>query len=157
MRKILLVDNDITFIWRLKKYLQRRGYAVETAATLSEARKMIRQEAPLLVCSELCLLDGSSLELLAEVHTCNKDTPFIIASCYEKDDYEQEVLQNGVTICMDKMKSALLIDKLVEYAWNCQEKCSRINSLNSFSTYAARSSSCSVRYTTGGYPPGLDV
>ena len=41
--------------------------------------------------------------------------------------------------------------------WNCQEKCSRINSLNSFSTYAARSSSCSIRYTAGGYPPGLAV
>lgn len=42
MRKILLVDNDITFIWGLKKYLQRRGYAVETAATLAEAREMIK-------------------------------------------------------------------------------------------------------------------
>ena len=52
MRKILLVDNDITFIWGLKKYLQRRGYAVETAATLAEAREMIKQEAPLLICSD---------------------------------------------------------------------------------------------------------
>lgn len=117
MRKILLVDNDITFIWGLKKYLQRRGYAVETAATLAEAREMIKQEAPLLICSDLCLPDGSGLELLAEVRTCNKDTPFIIASCYEKDDYEQEALQHGVTICMDKIKSALLKDKLVEYAY----------------------------------------
>ena len=114
---ILLVDNDITFIWGLKKYLQRRGYAVETAATLAEAREMIKQEAPLLICSDLCLPDGSGLELLAEVRTCNKDTPFIIASCYEKDDYEQEALQHGVTICMDKIKSALLKDKLVEYAY----------------------------------------
>lgn len=114
MRKIFLVDNDITFIWGLKKYLQRRGYAVETAATLAEAREMIKQEAPLLICSDLCLPDGSGLELLAEVRTCNKDTPFIIASCYEKDDYEQEALQHGVTICMDKIKSALLKDKLVE-------------------------------------------
>lgn len=117
MRKILLVDNDITYIWGLKKYLQRRGYAVEIAVTLAEAQKMIRQEFPLLICSALCLPDGSGLELLAEVHTCNKDIPFIIASCYEKDDYEQEVLQHGVTICMDKMKSALLKDKLVEYAY----------------------------------------
>lgn len=72
MRKILLVDNDITFIWGLKKYLQRRGYAVETAATLAEAREMIKQEAPLLICSDLCLPDGSGLELLAEVRTCTK-------------------------------------------------------------------------------------
>lgn len=67
MRKILLVDNDITYIWGLKKYLQRRGYAVEIAVTLAEAQKMIRQEFPLLICSALCLPDGSGLELLAEV------------------------------------------------------------------------------------------
>lgn len=66
MRKILLVDNDITFIWGLKKYLQRRVYAVETAATLAEAREMIKQEVPLLICSDLCLPDGSGLELLSE-------------------------------------------------------------------------------------------
>lgn len=110
MRKILLVDNDITFIWGLKKYLQRRGYAVETAATLAEAREMIKQEAPLLICSDLCLPDGSGLELLAEVRTCNKDTPFIIASCYEKDDYEQEALQHGVTICIKKKKNLLILN-----------------------------------------------
>lgn len=96
---------------------ETQGIAVETAATLAEAREMIKQEAPLLICSDLCLPDGSGLELLAEVRTCNKDTPFIIASCYEKDDYEQEALQHGVTICMDKIKSALLKDKLVEYAY----------------------------------------
>ena len=35
--------------------------------------------------------------------------------------------------------------------WNCQEKCSRINSLNSICAYAARSvSSCNNLYTAGG-------
>ena len=35
--------------------------------------------------------------------------------------------------------------------WNCQEKCSRINSLNSICSYAARSvSSCNNLYTAGG-------
>ena len=63
-----------------------------------------------------------------------------------------------VNVCGNKVKDYLkVVERLSEQAWNCQEKCSRINSLNSFSTYAARSSSCSVRYTTGGYPPGLAV
>ena len=35
----------------------------------------------------------------------------------QKKQYEQEALQHGVTICMDKIKSALLKDKLVEYAY----------------------------------------
>ena len=99
MRKILLVDNDITFIWGLKKYLQRRGYAVETAATLAEAREMIKQEAPLLICSDLCLPDGSGLELLAEVRTCNKDTPFIIATVYKGN-----IIKNLIMDCQSYTK-----------------------------------------------------
>ena len=102
---INVLDNAV-------KYSPRNSHI-----TISIEKQLIKQEAPLLICSDLCLPDGSGLELLAEVRTCNKDTPFIIASCYEKDDYEQEALQHGVTICMDKIKSALLKDKLVEYAY----------------------------------------
>ena len=49
MRKIFLVDDDTTYTWGLKKHLQRRGYAVETAATLAEAKEIIKQESPLLI------------------------------------------------------------------------------------------------------------
>lgn len=117
MRKILLVDDDITYTWSLRKYLQRRGYAVNTAATLAEAREIIKQETPLLICSDLDLPDGSGLEILDEVRAGSKGLPFIIASCYEKGDYEQEASQRGATVCIDKMKSTLLQDKLVEYAY----------------------------------------
>lgn len=98
MRKILLVDNDITFIWGLKKYLQRRGYAVETAATLAEAREMIKQEAPLLICSDLCLPDGSGLELLAEVRTCKpakKSSPNSKKSYRQKKSIAKQRRQSG--------------------------------------------------------------
>lgn len=101
----------------LKKCLRRRGYAVETAVTLAEACEIIKQEPPLLICSNLSLPDGSGLELLDEVRAGSKELPFVIASCYEKADYEQKALQHGATVCMDKMKSALLKDKLVEYAY----------------------------------------
>lgn len=117
MRKILLVDDDTTYTWSLQKYLQRRGYAVVTAANLTEARELIKQEELLLICSDLGLPDGSGLELLDEVRADGKDLPFLIASCYEKDDYEQEALQHGATACMDKMNPTLLQDKLVEYAY----------------------------------------
>lgn len=31
MKKILLIDDSDTYIWNLRKYLQRRGYPVKTA------------------------------------------------------------------------------------------------------------------------------
>lgn len=38
MKKILLIDDSDTYIWNLRKYLQRRGYPVKTASPLNEAR-----------------------------------------------------------------------------------------------------------------------
>ena len=63
------------------------------------------------------LPDGSSVDFLDEVRITDKKLPFILASCHDKDDYEQEAMRRGATLCMDKMKGPLLQDKLVEYAY----------------------------------------
>ena len=33
MKKILLIDDSDTYIWNLRKYLQRRGFSVKTASS----------------------------------------------------------------------------------------------------------------------------
>ena len=117
MKKILLIDDSDTYIWNLRKYLQRRGYPVKTASTLNEARAAIQEEMPLVVCCDLDLPDGSGMDFLDEVRAADKELPFILASCHDRDDYEQEAMRRGATLCMDKMKGLLLQDKLVEYAY----------------------------------------
>ena len=92
MKKILLIDDSDTYIWNLRKYLQRRGYPVKTASTLNEARTAIQEEMPLVVCCDLDLPDGSGVDFLDEVRTADKELPFILASCHDKDDYEQEAI-----------------------------------------------------------------
>ena len=115
MKKILLIDDSDTYTWCLQKYLQHRGYPVKTACTLKEARTAIQEEMPLVVCCDLDLPDGSGMDFLDEVRITDKKLPFILVSCHDKDDYEQEAMRRGATLCMDKMKGPLLQDKLVEY------------------------------------------
>ena len=67
MKKILLIDDSDTYIWNLRKYLQRRGYPVKTASTLNEARAAVQEEMPLVVCCDLDLPDGSGVDFLDEV------------------------------------------------------------------------------------------
>ena len=110
MKKILLIDDSDTYIWNLRKYLQRRGYSVKTASTLNEARAAIQEEMPLVVCCDLDLPDSSGMDFLDEVRAADKELPFILASCHDKDDYEQEAMRRGATLCMDKMKGLLLQD-----------------------------------------------
>ena len=113
MKKILLIDDSDTYIWNLRKYLQRRGYSVKTASTLNEARAAIQEEMPLVVCCDLDLPDSSGMDFLDEVRAADKELPFILASCHDKDDYEQEAMRRGATLCMDKMKGQLVL----EYAY----------------------------------------
>mgnify|MGYP002515407998 CR=1 FL=1 len=98
MKKILLIDDSDTYTWCLQKYLQHRGYPVKTACTLKEARAAIQEEMPLVVCCNLDLPDGSGMDFLNEVRAADKELPFILASCHDKDDYEQEA--------MEKLKSS---------------------------------------------------
>ena len=117
MKKIVLIDDSDTYTWCLQKYLHHWGYLVKMACTLKEARTAIQEEMPLVICCDLDLPDGSSMNFQDEVRTADKELPFILASCHDKEDYEQEAKQRGATLCMDKMKGMLLQDKLVEYAY----------------------------------------
>ena len=99
------------------KILTAPGLPGKTACTLKEARAAIQEEMPLVVCCDLDLPDGSGMDFLDEVRAADKELPFILASCHDKEDYEQEAKRRGATLCMDKMKGLLLQDKLVEYAY----------------------------------------
>ena len=90
MKKILLIDDSDTYTWCLQKYLQHRGYPVKTACTLKEARAAIQEEMPLVVCCDLDLPDGSGRDFLDKVRAADKELHFVLASCHDKDDYEQE-------------------------------------------------------------------
>ena len=118
MKKILLIDDSDTYIWNLRKYLQRRGYPVKTASTLNEARAAIQEEMPLVVCCDLDLPDGSGMDFLDEVRITDKKLPFILVSCHDKDDYEQEAIATvtgtGTGAAIDSVTRA--ITKEIDFA-----------------------------------------
>jgi len=72
------------------KILTAPGHPVKTACTLKEARAAIQEEMPLVVCCDLDLPDGSGMDFLDKVRAADKELHFVLASCHDKDDYEQE-------------------------------------------------------------------
>lgn len=115
MQQILLVDDDITYIFALKVFLKYEGYQAKIVTTVAEARKVIEQEKLLLICSDLELPDGSGLDLLKEVRNGNQIIPFLLVSNHETEDYETEAMQKGATICLEKMKVSLVKEKILGY------------------------------------------
>ena len=99
------------------KILTAPGLPGENGLDAERSRAAIQEEMPLVFCCDLDLPDGSVMDFLDEVRAADKELPFILASCHDRDDYEQEAMRRGATLCMDKMKGLLLQDKLVEYAY----------------------------------------
>ena len=89
MREILLVDDNSAITQELAKLLKRRGYGVQTAATVAGAKDVIEKEPPLFISSDLDLPDGSGLELLNMVRAADADLPFLIVSCHDPNKAQQ--------------------------------------------------------------------
>ncbi len=64
MKKILLIEDDSNYIWHIKNFLQRKGYHVLVAFTVSQGKELIEKEQILIIGSDLKLSDGSGMELL---------------------------------------------------------------------------------------------
>ena len=44
MKKILLIEDDSNYIWHIKNFLQRKGYHVLVAFTVSQGKELIEKE-----------------------------------------------------------------------------------------------------------------
>ena len=67
MKKILLVDDDSPLTESARDILEDADFAVETAATLAEARAILARWKPDIVVTDFNLPDGKGLTLALEV------------------------------------------------------------------------------------------
>ena len=64
-----------------------------------------------MVCCDLDLPDGSGMDFLDEVRAADKELPFILASCHDKDDYEQEAMRLGRDAVHGQNERAAMLQK----------------------------------------------
>ena len=117
MKKILLIEDDSNYIWHIKNFLQRKGYHVLVAFTVSQGKELIEKEQILIIGSDLKLSDGSGMELLEYLREKTYKIPFLFFTCYDKKYYEKEALEKGAKICMNKLQFDLVKETLLEYAY----------------------------------------
>ncbi len=82
MKKILLVEDDLTLSKMLATWLAKQGYEIATASTVRQARKAIGEADPDLVLSDLRLPDADGTELLDWMHREQHLRPLIIMTGY---------------------------------------------------------------------------
>ena len=104
---ILLIEDDNVCLFVEKEILTRLTEGkIDTAKTVFEANEKLTQHAYDLVVADLCLSDGSALDIIAAARTQaeskNKKTPFVALTAYRAQNKHQEALQAGFTTVVTK-------------------------------------------------------
>ncbi len=106
---ILLVDDEENLRRTLALILRREGYAVETAATVAEAREYMDKAVYDLVFLDLKLPDASGLTLLPDLRERFPAMPVVILTAHDKLDAAIEAVRKGARDFLLKPIDPLLI------------------------------------------------
>lgn len=82
MKKILLVEDDLTYSKIIKKFLEKNFYNVITTTKLVDAYSLLERESPELIITDYRLPDGTGMEILEKVINTKANTPVILITTY---------------------------------------------------------------------------
>lgn len=82
MKRVLVVDDDTTLRMALTRYLEKRGFAVQNAASGAEALEMFEQDPPDLVVSDVMMPEMDGFEFCRRLRATRSGqlVPFIFLS-----------------------------------------------------------------------------
>jgi two-component system, response regulator RegA len=81
-RTLLIVEDDASFLGRLAKALEARGFAVTTAATVAEGLAQVESSPPAFAVVDMRLADGNGLDVISALKRRRPDARGIILTGY---------------------------------------------------------------------------
>jgi two-component system response regulator RegA len=81
-RSLLIVEDDKSFLQRLAKALEARGFNVTTAESVAEGLKQVGHEAPAFAVVDMRLGDGNGLDVISALKRERPDARAIILTGY---------------------------------------------------------------------------
>lgn len=104
---LLLIEDDKVCLFVGQEILSHlTSGKIDTATTVTEAKEKLKHNRYDLVLSDLCLADGSGMDIISEVQTQsgskNKNTPFIAVTAYHELNKHQEALSAGFKSVINK-------------------------------------------------------
>src|SRR5262249_56434117 len=74
-RSLLSVEDDFSFVQRLAKALERRGFSVTTAESVSDGLLQVEKSAPAYAVVDMRLGDGNGLDVISALQPRRPDAP----------------------------------------------------------------------------------
>jgi two-component system response regulator RegA len=81
-RSLLIVEDDTTFLQRLAKALESRGFIVTTAETVADGLRQVEQVAPAFAVVDMRLADGNGLDVISALKRRRPEARGIILTGY---------------------------------------------------------------------------
>jgi two-component system response regulator RegA len=81
-RSVLIVEDDRSFLQRLAKALEQRGFVVATAESVAEGLRQVEQAAPAFAVVDMRLGDGNGLDVISALKRRRPDARGIILTGY---------------------------------------------------------------------------
>jgi two-component system response regulator RegA len=81
-RTLLIVEDDVSFLGRLAKALDARGFTVTTAATVAEGLAQVEASPPAFAVVDMRLADGNGLDVISALKRRRPDARGIVLTGY---------------------------------------------------------------------------
>ncbi|HEX7153375.1 MAG TPA: diguanylate cyclase [Thermoanaerobaculia bacterium] len=100
---LLIEDNPLQRTW-LATELRQHGFAVRTASNLAEARSEVLARLPEAIVADICLPDGSGLELIAAIRKSPDGASVVAVAASALDDFIDKVdaIRAGIDFYVEK-------------------------------------------------------
>jgi two-component system response regulator RegA len=86
-RTLLIVEDDKSFLQRLARAMEGRGFAVTTAESVADGLIQVEQAAPAFAVVDMRLADGSGLDVISALKQRRPEARGIVLTGYGAVDY----------------------------------------------------------------------
>ena len=103
---LLLVDDDEIFLNRLARAMEKRGFVVSRAPSVSEARKIVADAPPAYAVIDLRLEDGNGLDVVDALREARPDARIVVLTGYGAIATAVAAVKMGATDYLSKPADA---------------------------------------------------
>ena len=121
-KKILIVDDDVTFGVMLKTWFQKNSWETDLAASLERALQVSKTTQYDLILSDLRLPDGDGIMFLTYLREKKITTPFIIMTGYADVQTAVNAMKLGAFDYLKKPIIPEVLQQKIEMAMNQEDK-----------------------------------
>lgn len=120
--RIMLVEDEPIVRFGIRDFLESRGFAVDEAASLEQARSVFQRTRPDAVVLDYVLPDGNALDLLKELHETDPDVPMIVLTGHGSIDLAVRAIKEGAEHFLTKPVElpalSVILDRALENRQN---------------------------------------